>query len=29
MGQVIFEGDLSKNIRLQPGDIIHVPRSFF
>lgn len=29
MGRVIFEGDLSKNIRLQPGDIIHVPRSFF
>ena len=29
MDQVIFEGDLSKNIRLQPGDIIHVPRSFF
>ncbi len=29
MGRVIFEGDLSKNIRLKPGDIIHVPRSFF
>ncbi|MFT4579605.1 MAG: polysaccharide export outer membrane protein [Nitrospinales bacterium] len=29
MGRVIFEGDLSENIRLQPGDIIHVPRSFF
>lgn len=29
MGEVIFEGDLSKNIRLRPGDIIHVPRSFF
>jgi polysaccharide biosynthesis/export protein len=29
MDRVIFEGDLSKNIRLQPGDIIHVPRSFF
>ncbi len=29
LDQVIFEGDLSKNISLRPGDIIHVPRSFF
>ena len=25
----VYEGDLSKNTRLEPGDIIHVPRSFF
>lgn len=29
LDKVIFEGDLSKNIPLKPGDIIHVPRSFF
>ncbi len=29
LDQVIFEGDLTKNIRLKPGDIIHIPRSFF
>lgn len=29
LDKVIFEGDLSKNIQLKPGDIIHVPRSFF
>lgn len=29
LDKVIFEGDLSKNISLIPGDIIHVPRSFF
>ncbi|GJL78490.1 MAG: sugar ABC transporter substrate-binding protein [Nitrospinaceae bacterium] len=29
LDKVIFEGDLSKNLELKPGDIIHVPRSFF
>lgn len=29
LDQVIFQGDLSKNIRLQPSDIILIPRSFF
>jgi polysaccharide export outer membrane protein len=29
LDKVIFDGDLSKNIRLKPGDIIHIPRSFF
>jgi polysaccharide export outer membrane protein len=29
LDKVIFEGDLSKNILLRQGDIIHVPRSFF
>jgi polysaccharide biosynthesis/export protein len=29
LDKVIFEGDLSKNTPLKPGDIIHVPRSFF
>ncbi|MFQ5451039.1 MAG: polysaccharide biosynthesis/export family protein [Nitrospinaceae bacterium] len=29
LDKVIFDGDLSKNLRLKPGDIIHVPRSFF
>ncbi len=29
LDEVIFEGDLTKNIRLKPGDIIHIPRSFF
>lgn len=29
LDKVISGGDLSKNIRLQPGDIIHIPRSFF
>jgi polysaccharide export outer membrane protein len=25
----VYEGDLSKNLLLEPGDMIHVPRSFF
>ena len=29
LGKVIFEGELSKNIKLKPGDIILIPRSFF
>ncbi len=29
LGKVIFEGDLSKNVQLKPGDIILIPRSFF
>ena len=29
LDKVIFEGDLSKNIQLKPGDIILIPRSFF
>ena len=29
LDKVIFEGDLSKNIPLKPGDIILIPRSFF
>jgi polysaccharide export outer membrane protein len=29
LDKVIFDGDLSKNLRLKPGDIIHIPRSFF
>ncbi len=29
LDKVIFEGDLSKNISLKPGDIILIPRSFF
>jgi len=29
LDKVIFEGDLSKNVKLKPGDIILIPRSFF
>lgn len=29
LDEVIYEGDLTKNILLKPGDIIHIPRSFF
>jgi polysaccharide export outer membrane protein len=29
LGDVISDGDLSKNITLRPGDIIHIPRAFF
>ena len=29
LDEVIFDGNLTKNIPLKPGDIIHVPRSFF
>lgn len=29
LDKVIHDGDLSKNILLQPGDMIYVPRSFF
>ncbi|MGV7222358.1 MAG: polysaccharide biosynthesis/export family protein [Nitrospinales bacterium] len=29
LSDVISDGDLSKNITLKPGDIIHIPRAFF
>jgi polysaccharide export outer membrane protein len=29
LSDVISDGDLSKNITLRPGDIIHIPRAFF
>jgi polysaccharide export outer membrane protein len=29
LDKVIFDGDLSKNVPLKPGDIILIPRSFF
>ena len=29
LDKVIYDGDLTNNLELMPGDIIHVPRSFF
>lgn len=29
LGKVIYDGDLSKNVQLKPGDIILIPRSIF
>lgn len=29
LDDVISDGDLSKNILLKPGDVIHIPRAFF
>jgi hypothetical protein len=29
LNEVIFEGDLTKNIPLKPGGNLHFPRSFF
>ncbi len=29
LDEVISKGNLSKNVNLRPGDIIHIPRSFF